>query len=428
MTKLLNADHHVLIIGGSHAGVAMAEQLRKQGFDGSITMIDREDTMPMERPPLSKAWLAETSTAEKSAGFLLRQSEWFAENKVDFRSGMDVVSADAAAKTATLSTGEVLSWDQLVLATGAVPRALPESIFAAPLSSTLRDESLHVLRVPADAQRLSAAMENAASMAVIGGGYIGLEVAASARKRGLDVTVIEMAPRLLARVASPDVSHYFQELHHAHGTTIMTATALESIAPSAGGRGLTLSVKSDDQTSPLTADLVVVGIGVIPDIALADGLGLDHGNGFMVDGDYHSNIIGVWAIGDVALAAEGYTQGAMRIESVHHAQMSAEIAAAAMMGAIPKPHEVPWFWSEQYDRKLQSAGLVPSDAQVVSRAGKRDGAMSFWSFSEGVLTAIESIGDPQAYMIGKTAISEGLAVTPEQIADPDFALKSLIGR
>jgi NADPH-dependent 2,4-dienoyl-CoA reductase/sulfur reductase-like enzyme len=433
MTKLLNADHHVLIIGGSHAGVAMAEQLRKQGFDGAITIIDREDTMPMERPPLSKAWLAETSDAEKSAGFLLRQVEWFAEHKVAFRSGVEVVSADAAAKTATLSTGNVLSWDQLVLATGAVPRALPASMFPSPLPSALAEKSLHVLRVPADAQRLSKSMEDAASMVVIGGGYIGLEVAASARKRGLDVTVIEMAPRLLARVASPDVSHYFQELHDVHGTRIMTSTTLRSIAASDGDQGLTLTVTTEhaahgNDTSTLSADVVVVGIGVIPDIALAEGLGLDHGNGLLVDGDFHSNIIGVWAIGDVALAAEGYTQGAMRIESVHHAQMSAEIAAAAMMGVTPKPHEVPWFWSEQYDRKLQSAGLVPADADVVARPGKRDGAMSFWSFSGGVLTAIESISDPQAYMIGKTAISDGLAVTPEQIADPDFALKTLIGR
>ena len=420
MAKPLTAEQKVLIIGASHGGISMAEQLRKQGFDGAITLIDREASMPMERPPLSKAWLLAAADEEKSGGFLMRQPEWFQENKVEFKKGCDAVSADPVAKTVTLANGDVLAWDHLVLATGAVPRALPLS------DEVEQSGRVHVLRVPDDAEKLSQAMTNAQRMAIIGGGYIGLEVAASARKRGLDVTVIEMAPRILARVASPEASQYFHDLHQAHGTNIMTNAAVDGITSTEDG--LEISITTPSGQEMIKVDLALAGIGVIPDLALADDLGIDQGNGFIVDGDYRTGQDNIWAIGDVALATEGYTQGAMRIESVHHAQMSAEIAAAVMMGARPKTHEVPWFWSEQYDKKLQSAGLVPQGAETIARQGKRDGAMSFWSFDQGVLTAVESIADPQAYMIGKTVITEGTPLTPDQIADPEFVLKSLIGR
>ena len=431
MAKALSAEQKVLIIGASHGGISMAEQLRKQGFEGGITLIDREASMPMERPPLSKAWLMaadDDEGTEKTGSFLMRQPEWFVEHNVVFKKGCDAVAADPAAKTVTLSDGEVLQWDQLVLATGAVPRALP-------LTDAVKASGrVHVLRVPADAEGLSKGMTidghsdgaPTKNIAIIGGGYIGLEVAASARKRGLNVTVIEMAPRLLARVASPQASQYFHDLHIAHGTTIMTNAAVQDIT--ASDEGLTIMVKTDKGEIALEVDLALAGIGVIPDMALAKDLGLATGNGIIVDSDYRTAQEDIWAIGDVALATEGYTQGKMRIESVHHAQMSAEIAAAVMMGATPKTHEVPWFWSEQYDKKLQSAGLVPEGAETISRAGKREGAMSFWSFDQGVLTAVESIADPQAYMIGKTVITEGTPLTPDQIADPEFALKSLIGR
>ncbi len=330
------------------------------------------------------------------------------------------MSADPAAKTVTLANGDVLAWDHLVLATGAVPRALPLT------DDVEQSGRVHVLRVPDDAEKLSQAMTNAQRMAIIGGGYIGLEVAASARKRGLDVTVIEMAPRILARVASPEASQYFHDLHKTHGTNIMTNAAVDGITTTE--QGLEINITTPSGKEMIEVDLALAGIGVIPDLALADDLGIDQGNGVIVDGDYRTGQDDIWAIGDVALATEGYTQGAMRIESVHHAQMSAEIAAAVMMGATPKTHEVPWFWSEQYDKKLQSAGLVPQGAETIAREGKRDGAMSFWSFDQGVLTAVESIADPQAYMIGKTVITEGTPLTPDQIADPEFVLKSLIGR
>ncbi len=411
MNNSRSSDHHVLIVGASHAGVSMAEQLRKQGFDGKITMIDREASMPMERPPLSKAWLIDGGI-DGGGSYLLRQAEWYQENKVEFMRGADAVSASPNEKTLTLADETVLNWDSLILATGAVPRRLQMGG---------NDERMHVLRVPEDAIKLNKAMIGNRNIAIIGGGYIGLEVAASAKKRGLNVTVIEAAPRLLARVASPEASAYFNALHEANSANIRVDAKVNGIDTK--GEKLQIDVENSGM---LSVDLVVAGIGVIPDTVLAESLGLTTENGFRVDGDYKTPVDDVWAIGDVALNDAGYTKGRMRIESVHHAQMSAEIAAAAMMGIKSKPHEVPWFWSEQYDKKLQSVGFVPSNAEVVCRIGKREGAISFWSFADGVLKAVEAIGDGQAYMLGRAALTNRHSVTAEQIADPAFDLKSLM--
>ena len=272
------------------------------------------------------------------------------KNNIEFLRGADAVSADASAKTVTLSGGETLSWDQLVLATGAVPRHLD-------LADEVKESGrVHVLVLFLEMLKDSAhPCKTRLSIAIIGGGYIGLEVAASAKKRGLDVTVIEMAPRILARVASPEASQYFHDLHISNGTKIMTNAGVKEIATSENG--LVISVDTENGPSALNVDLALLGIGVVPDLALAESLGLSTGMASFVDGDYRSNNIDdVWAIGDVALAAEGYTQGALESRSVHHAQMSAEIASAVMMGMLPKTHEVPWFWSEQYDKNCNLQG------------------------------------------------------------------------
>lgn len=414
MSNPLACDQNVLIIGASHAGISLAEQLRKNGFEGGITLIDREASMPMERPPLSKAWLLEGGKSD-SGRFLMRQAEWFKENRVEFRPNCEAVKADASRRVVVLASGEEIAWDRLVLATGAIPRALP-----IPGGD---DDRVHVLRVPEDAEKLSAALDTAGSLAVIGGGYIGLEVAATARKRGLEVSVIEMAPRLLARVASAEASAFFETLHRENGVEIITGANVAGL--SRDGDHCVLDI---GEGRVVNADIVVAGIGVIPDMALAESLGLETGNGLLVSQHYQTEVEDVFAIGDVALPAGGYTNGAIRIESVHHAQMSAEIVAAVMMGNPPKDHEVPWFWSDQYDRKLQSAGMVAADVETISRAGRRDGAISFWSFVGGQLQAVEAINDPQAFMIAKTVMGDGTPVHPDQIADPALDLKSFIRR
>ena len=408
MEEKVQEDKHIVIVGASHGGVAAAEQLRKQGFGGHISLLDRQKGMPVERPPLSKAGLAEGN----SDGVLLRQEAWYDDHAITFRPNTEAISGDSAAQTLALASGEVLSWDALILATGAEPRILSAE-GTTPLA-------LHTLRVAADAEQLNMAMEKSQRFVVVGGGYIGLEVAASARKRGLDVIVIEMAPRLLARVASPLTSQFFHELHQKNGVDIRVETAINHINITETGVHFELG-----EGETLSADIALAGIGVLPDTRLGESLGLSVDNGFVVDASYRTEIKGIWAIGDVARAMGGYTDGRMRIESVHHAQMSAEIAVADIMGVMPKPHEVPWFWSDQYDVKLQSAGLVPQDPEVVERAGRREGAISFWSFAEGRLQAVEALNDGQAYMLGKMALEGGKAVTPSEIADPDFDLKTL---
>ena len=404
----------IIIIGASHGGIACAERLRKLGFGGKITLIDRLAGLPLERPPLSKQFLLAAGDADDS-GFLLRSADWFGENGLDLMAGVGVASIDVGAKTLLLDTGRNLAWDKLVLATGARPRVLSMAGDGADA------EGVVMLRHGDDARALRARLREARRVVIIGGGYIGLEVAASARKLGKDVAVIEAAARLLARVASVEASAFFAELHQNQGVDVRCD---QQIAGVDSGR----IVFADGDA--LDADLVVVGIGVIPNTELAEAAGLAVGNGILTDRDYRTSHADVFAIGDVALAADGYTRGGLRLESVHHAQMSADIAAACLMGETPPPHEVPWFWSEQYHIRLQSAGLVPPDAQnsqTITRHGRREGQISFWSFTQdGALAAVEALGDAQAYMVGRQLLERGAVIAPEVIGDSATDLKTLL--
>ena len=406
----------IIIIGASHGGIACAERLRKLGFDGKITLIEKLAGLPLERPPLSKQFLLAAGEADDS-DFLLRSADWFDENNLDLMAGVGVASIDVGAKTLLLDTGKNLAWDKLVLATGARPRVLELGA----LSVAGDAEGVVMLRHGDDARVLRARLREARRVVIIGGGYIGLEVAARARKLGKSVVVIEAAARLLARVASVEASAFFAELHQSQGVDVRCD---QQIAGVDSGR----IVFADG--GALDADLVVVGIGVIPNTELAEAAGLAVGNGILTDRDYRTSHADIFAIGDVALADAGYTRGALRLESVHHAQMSADIAAACLMGQTPPVHEVPWFWSEQYHIRLQSAGLVPPDAQnsqTITRQGRRAGQISFWSFAQdGTLAAVEALGDAQAYMVGRQLLEKGVAISPEVIGDSDTDLKTLI--
>ncbi len=407
----------IVIIGGSHAGIACAERLRKLGHTGAITMIDRLSGLPLERPPLSKAFL-KSDTAD-DASFALRPDSWFADNDIIFMDGCDVTAIAADDHQLTLADGQTLNWDQLVLATGAYPRPLP-----VPGGDS---DQLMVLRHPDDARGLREKLHLAQTVSIIGGGYIGLEVAASARSLGKNVSVIEAADRLLARVASTKASAYFDALHQSHAVAVHTNAQVSAIIPS----GQQMTVTTKDNMS-IDADLVIAGIGVIPDMDIAAAAGISTGNGIMTDTCYRTSHPDIYAIGDVALAADGYTHGQIRLESVHHAQMSADIAAHTIMGQPSGLHEVPWFWSEQYDQRLQSAGLVPAEHETVRRDGRRDGQISFWSFAaDGSLAAVESLNDAQAYMVGRHLLSADQAdqpVTIDMIADPATDLKALMRR
>ena len=408
---------NIVVIGASHAGVAFADAMRSNGYGGALTMIDAVPGLPVERPPLSKAFLA--SDAANDAKFLLRKADWYDAQNIQLITGSVVTGVDADAQMILLKDGASLSYDRLVLATGATPRMLPNAVGL---------DNVFVVRSPDDARALRAALSSAQKAVVIGGGYIGLEAAASLRKGGMDVDVIEAADRLLARVASTDISAFFADLHAANGVRLHIGVGVAEILSAEGAfSGVTMA----DGTQ-IEADLLIVGIGVAPDIALAQMAGVECSDAILVDAQMTTSVETIYAIGDGALAADIAPMVAgrpLRVESVHNAQDSAARAAAAINGHAPPAWQAPWFWSEQYDVRLQSAGIVPpagADTHQVVRPGKREGGLSVWSFAGDQLEAIESVRDPAGYMVGKKCLDMGHHPTPAQVADMDFDLKSFI--
>ncbi len=401
----------IVIVGASHAGVTCAEQLRANGFSGELHLIDRLAGVPIERPPLSKGFLQTDSNDDTR--FLLRREEWFNTHKVTLIDGKEVTTIDSRTKQVQLDDGDRVKYDKLVLATGATPRQLDDA----------RElKNVFVLRHVKNAHALRSAMSGKQNAVVVGGGYIGLEVAASLTKSGIHVDVIEMSERVLARVASPDISAFFAELHQRHHVGIHTGIINQEILQKDGiFSGICLN---DGRI--IDAELLLVGIGVSPDLSLAADAGLSIGNGILVDDMMRSSVADIYAIGDVALVG-----GAMaRIESVDNAQNTAARAAATICGLDQPSKAAPWFWSEQFDVRLQSAGLVPqptTGGQYVVRPGKRERGLSVWSYnSDGKLVAIEAVGDPAAYMLGKKCLDLDLSPPPSDIDNVDFDLKGFV--
>ena len=402
----------IIVVGASHAGIAFADAMRRHGFTGTVTLVDRLAGVPLERPPLSKAFLAADPSEDDR--FVLRKADWFAANDIELHDGCDVAAIDAEARLVRTGEGQEIPYDRLVLATGATPRRLAGS---EGLSGVFE------LRHPDDAGRLRAAAQDARSVVVIGGGYIGLEVAATLAKSGKQVTVVEAAPRLLARVASPPISDFFADLHSHAGSHVITDAAVASI--NSEGDAVTGVTLADGQY--LAADMLVVGIGVVPDMALAAAAGAETGNGILVDDTMQTSVPGIYAIGDGALRRG--SAGGIRIESVHNAQDSAERAAAAIGGHAPPADQAPWFWSEQFDVRLQSAGIVPTSGEAVRhiwRPGKREGGFSVWSYAGDTLCAVEAVRDPAGYMLGKACLEKELSPSPADVGDPAFDLKAFV--
>ena len=402
----------IVIVGASHAGIAFADQMVRRGFSGSITLCDKEKGEPMERPPLSKKFLFDLNDEQPPAKFLLRGAKWYQDNNITLRDGCTVTSVDRDRKIACLDDGSELGFDLLVLATGATPRQLPDLAAA---------KNAFVLRQPSDASRLRDAAKSADQAVIIGGGYIGLEVAATLRQLGKTVHVLEVADRLLARVASPPIAAYLETAHKEHGVNIRTGVSITGYEIDDGiVSGIHLG---DDEK--INADIVVVGIGVLPDCTLADATGIEtersDGGAILVDEHHRTSDPSIMALGDVALLRTGRP----RVESIHNAQYSARIAVSALYGETLPSHQSPWFWSDQYDVQLQSVGLVPMPAdnvEFVTRPGSKENAFSVWSFVDGELRSVETIRDPKTHMIAKRFMDSGNLPTFDQIADPDFDL------
>ncbi len=401
----------IVIAGAGHAGGSAAAFLRQYGWKGGITLVGEEPNAPYQRPPLSKAWLKGEATAESLA---LRPARFYAQQTIELRLGTRVTALDRVARQVTLSDGVVLGYDRLILALGARPRSLPVP------GSGLR--GVLALRGTADADALQAALGPGRRLAVIGGGYIGLEVAASARALGAEAVVIEREARVLARVAGTVLSAFLERQHRARGVGILAGAQVVAIE---GEAGAACAVRLQDGTR-IPCDTVLVGIGAVPNIELAQDAGLDCAGGIVVDLAARSSDPAIYAIGDCTQRPLPLYGRSGRLESVPNAIEQAKQAAADICGRPPPPPEVPWFWSDQFDLRLQMAGLAFDAHETVLR-GDPDGpgfAVLHLDAEHRVL-AVEAVNAPADFMAGRMLVAKQARVPPAQLRDPAQPLKDL---
>jgi|AraplaMF_Col_mMF_1032025.scaffolds.fasta_scaffold00010_270 3-phenylpropionate/trans-cinnamate dioxygenase ferredoxin reductase subunit len=401
----------IVIVGAGQAGVALAAKLRALGYADRLILIGDEKMPPYQRPPLSKKYVSGELEVER---LLIRPRDWYAEQNVELRLEQRVTALLPSAHELTLSDGTRLRYSKLALTSGARPRNLPVEI-----GGTL--PGVVTIRGLADADAIMPLLRTDMRLVVVGGGYIGLEAAAVTAAKGIQVTVLEAAERILQRVAAAETSAYFRALHERHGVIVREATALDRLTAQDGR--VAAVVLKDGTTLP--ADLVVVGIGVLPNDELARAAGLLVENGITVDEQGCSSDPDIFAAGDCAnFPWQGQRT---RLESVQNAIEQAEHAAAAMLGATEHYNPVPWFWSDQYDVKLQIAGLNRGYDQVAVRPGKRPGSQSVWYYRQGRLIAVDAMNDALAYAFGKKALEGGKTISPAQAADPTVDLKAVVG-
>ena len=407
--------HPILIIGAGQAAVQTAEALRAGGFEGPITLLGDEPHGPYHRPPLSKAWLAGEMEA---AQLVMRAPEMLARKNIELRTGTRVTAIDRAAKTVQLADGSTLPYGGLALATGSTPRSLPLPGGTAQGVLALRGRD----DASAIAARMAVCLDKKLPLVVIGGGVIGLEVAATARKKGLAVTVLEGAPRLLGRMLQPLLSDWYAELHRSHGVQLVLGAQIAAIEHDA--TNTVTGVRLNDGTV-YPAGLVVVGIGVNPNDELARAAGLECERGIVVDACGRTSDPSIVAAGDCT--ARRLPDGSLlRLESVQNATEQGKSAAAALLGQERPFTATPWFWSDQYDKKLQMAGLSAGSDQHVVRGDMASGSFSLFHFKDGKLIAADSVNASKDHLLVRKLMDAGVSPTPEQAGDLAFDLNSLL--
>jgi 3-phenylpropionate/trans-cinnamate dioxygenase ferredoxin reductase subunit len=398
----------IVVVGAGQAGASLVAKLRALGHRGPLTLVGGEPDPPYQRPPLSKAYLKGEMARER---LWLRPLSFYDEGGIELITGTRVEAIDRATKELALVDGRRLPYDLLALTTGALPRRLP-----AALGGDL--DGVFLMRSLADADALAEAVRPGMPALITGGGYIGLEGAAVLAEKGLKVTLIELAPRILARVAAPATADYFRALHRAHGVDIR-----EGVSPNGlTGDGRVAGVELADGSN-IPAEVVLVGIGITPDTALAEAAGLEVADGIVVDAGGRTSDPAIFAAGDCARFP--YRGGTVRLESVPNAIDAGEAVAEAMLRLGEGYLARPWFWSDQYDVKLQIAGLNAGWERTVTRTGPRPGSQSVWYYAGDRLLAVDAMNDPRAYMTGKRWIEAGVTPDPEGVADPEADLKTL---
>ena len=390
-----------IIVGASHAAVQLIISLRQEGWEGEITLIGSESHLPYHRPPLSKAALIGDMPFEK---MLLRPEGFYQKQNVDLRLGETVSQVDRAGKTVWLEGGESVSYDKLILSTGASPIVL-----------NLPGEDLDAvgyLRSYDDVLKLEPFIEEGRRAVVIGGGYIGLESAAALRKRGMNVTVLEGLDRVLQRVTGPKISAFYTLAHERRGTRIVTGAQASGF----GGDGRVQQVLCKDGSN-YPADLVVIGVGVRPNTALAEASGLKIDNGVCVDEYSQTDDPDVFAVGDCASFPSVHTGSRIRLESVPSANEQAKSAAALICGTEKPNTALPWFWSDQYELKLQIAGLSKGFDDIVIRGDMDSESFSAWYFQDEKLLAADCVSSPKDFMIAKKLLIAGTSPSKEAVAN-----------
>lgn len=405
------AQAGMVIVGAGQGGLQVAESLRTEGYDGPITLIGEEPVTPYHRPPLSKAMLAGTM---EEAQLSIRGADFFERQRIDLLTGLRVVAIDRPGHRVQLEDGRHLAYRGLALATGSRLRQLPVP------GGDL--DGVYGLRSLDDARRIRAALDGGRQVVVIGGGYIGLEVAASARKRGLEVTILEAADRLLARSATPFLAEFYTTLHRSRGVTVELGAKLVALE---GQGGRLTGVRTVDGDL-IPTDLAVVGIGVIPNTELAEQCGLPCDRGILVDDCSRTEDPDIVAVGDCTARRSGDDGALLRLESVQNAVEQGKSAAAALLGRERPFTAAPWFWSDQYEVKLQIVGLSAGHDRMVLRGSPTDQRFSAFYFRNGTLVAIDSVNRPADHMVGRKLLEKRAVLTPDQAADESFPLASLV--
>jgi 3-phenylpropionate/trans-cinnamate dioxygenase ferredoxin reductase subunit len=403
-----SSNARVVIVGAGHAGGSVAALLRQYGFDGPITLIGDEPIAPYQRPPLSKAWLKGEADADS---LQLKDPDWWAQNGVELRVDARVTAIDPVARTVMLEGG-ILPYDALVIATGARARSI--HLPGADLDGVL------ALRTAADAEALKARLGPGRRLVVIGGGYVGLEAAASAMALGGSAVVLEREARVLARVASQTLSSFYAAAHAARGVQIVTGASVVAIE----GDGHVQAVRlADGRDFP--CDAVLVGVGAEPNVELAEAAGLPCADGIIVGAAARTADPAIWAVGDVTRRPSALFGGDIRFESVPNALEQAKQAASAIAGRDQPPAEVPWFWSDQFDLKLQMAGLaIDADRQIL-RGDPATERFAVFHLKGDVIRCVEAVNAPPEFMGGRLLIAKGARVDPVRLADPAVSIKAV---
>jgi 3-phenylpropionate/trans-cinnamate dioxygenase ferredoxin reductase component len=393
---------HCVIVGGSHAAAQLGASLRQGGWEGKISIVGDEAIPPYHRPPLSKAYLAGDKHSDE---LLIRPAAFYEKSNIDLVLGNQVTAIDREAKVITLHDGGSIPYTKLALTTGARVRKL-----ALPGHEL---DGVFYLRDLSDVDRIRGFVGKGKSAVIIGGGYIGLETAASLRKLGMEVTVLEALPRVLQRVTAPEVSAFYTRVHGEEGVKIITEAAVESLQGAASVEAVSLA----DGTK-LKADMVIIGVGVIPATELAEAAGLDVDNGIVVDEFARTSDHDIVAVGDCTNHYNPIYDRRLRLESVQNATDQAKTAANTLCGKLEPYNTLPWFWSDQYDLKLQIAGLSQGFDQVVIRGDSESGrSFAAFYFQEGRLIAVDAINRPKEFMSTRRALASGKSADAAQLGD-----------